>query len=79
MPVFHQDHARPGRAGEGRVVEEQVCLAPLRPEVGLQGLLRRVRGLDPEKLYRVALEVQPTMASNPLLPWPLPAFEEVDR
>jgi hypothetical protein len=35
------------------------------------------RGLDPAKLYRVALEVQPTMAPNPLLPNPLPTYEEV--
>jgi len=34
-------------------------------------------GLDPEKVYRAALEVQPTMAPNPLLPDSLPTFEEV--
>jgi len=35
------------------------------------------RGLDPAKIYRVALELQPTMAPNALLPRPLPTFEEV--
>jgi hypothetical protein len=35
------------------------------------------RGLDPEKVYRAALQVQPTLAANPLLPQPLPSFEEV--
>jgi hypothetical protein len=34
-------------------------------------------GLDTEKLYRVALEVQPTMAVNRLLPHPLPTYDEV--
>jgi hypothetical protein len=36
-------------------------------------------GLDPAKIYRVALEVQPTMAPNPLLPRTLPSFEEATR
>jgi hypothetical protein len=35
------------------------------------------RELDPEKLYRIALQVQPRMAANPLLPRPLPTFEDV--
>jgi hypothetical protein len=34
-------------------------------------------GLDPAKIYRVALELQPAMAPNPLLPDSLPTFEEV--
>jgi hypothetical protein len=49
----------------------------------LVGRLRRdlehakLDGLDPAKIYRVALEVQQRMTSNPLLPRPLPTFEDV--
>lgn len=37
----------------------------------------RDRGLDTTKIYRVALELQSSMAPNPLLPASLPIFEEV--
>lgn len=49
----------------------------------LVGRLRRdlehakLDGLDPAKLYAVALLLQPKNAPNPLLPHPLPSFEEV--
>jgi len=51
----------------------------------LVGRLRRdlerakIKGLDTEKIYRVALQVQPSMGQNHLLPrpLPLPTFEEV--
>jgi hypothetical protein len=36
------------------------------------------RGLDPDKLYRIAPQGQPTMAPNALLPRLLPAYEEVE-
>jgi hypothetical protein len=38
----------------------------------------KLDGLDPGKIYRAALEVQPRMAPNSLLPRPLPTFEEVN-
>ena len=46
----------------------------------LRGDLKHAKldGIDPAKIYRVALEVQPRMAPNPLLPRPLPTFDEVN-
>ena len=38
----------------------------------------KLDGLDPQKVYRAALQIQPTMAPNALLPQPLPTFEEVN-
>ena len=35
------------------------------------------RGLGPAKLYRIAVELQPKLAVNSLLPHPLPTVDEV--
>ncbi len=80
------------RPSRHSVLTENFCIVMSGPDpdarpVERPDLVRRLRrdlehartdGLDPAKLYRVALQVQPSMAQNHLLPRPLPAFEEVN-
>jgi hypothetical protein len=62
-----------GPGPDARPVERPDLVSRLRKELERA----KLDGLDPGKIYRAALEVQPRMAANPLLPRPLPTFEEV--
>jgi hypothetical protein len=62
-----------GPGPDAEPVEKADLVARLRRELERAA----TDGLDAEKLYRIALQVQPTMAPNALLPRPLPTFEEV--
>jgi hypothetical protein len=62
-----------GPGPDAQPVERADLVGRLRKE------LERAKGhgLDPEKVYRAALLLQPKSAPNALLPRPLPTFEEV--
>jgi hypothetical protein len=62
-----------GPGPDAEPVEKTDLVARLRRELERAA----TDGLDAEKLYRVALEIQPIMGQNHLLPRPLPTFEEV--
>ena len=62
-----------GPGPDAQPVERADLVSRLRKELERA----KLDGLDPEKVYRAALQVQPTMAPNPLLPGSLPTFKEV--